>query len=261
MINTVPKVTLFDGHKKRKQRQQEQERRQDAILQQAALEAQEVSRDATLRFLHDFLENSIWKDQVDQNQISIAWDQLPSLHELNTYGELDEGEGTKACRRLFKAVVIWDDLGHGLWQNLKSNSHRSGRVSRELAAAFQQNGGALQGSSGYLTPQRSRGSSRSSSETKFSRKSRKASTDSEDSSASDTTRRSSVADSTPSASRIVPTRSVTEPLCCSDCTTKTVVASRYKLPKIIPSGCANAVRKTMGAFGESMIQGHGGNAL
>ncbi|KAH7129983.1 hypothetical protein B0J13DRAFT_530056 [Dactylonectria estremocensis] len=256
MINTVPKVTLFDGHKKRKQRQQEQERRQDAILQQAALEAQEVSRDATLKFLYDFLENSIWKDQVDQNQISIAWDQLPSMHELNTYGELDEGEGTKACRRLFKAVVIWDDLGHGLWQKLKADAHRSGRVSRELAAAL-----AAQGSSGYLTPQRSRGSSRSSIETKFSRKSRKGSTDTVDSSASDTPRRSSVADTSPSTSRIVPTRSVTEPLCCSDCTTKTVAASRYKLPKIIPSGCANAMRKTMGAFGESMIQGHGGNAL
>ncbi|KAH7013207.1 hypothetical protein EDB80DRAFT_365519 [Ilyonectria destructans] len=262
MPNTVPKVPLFDGHKKRKQRRQAQERQQDAIMKQAAQEAQEASIEATFQYLNDFLENSIWRDQMDQNQISISWDVLPPMHELRTFGELDEGEGTKACRRLFKAVVIWDDLGHGLWLKLKTDDRHSGRVSRELASSFQSEGEL--GTSAYPTPQRSRTSSRSSIESKFSRKSRKPSAEREEANVADPPRRASVAELCPSLRRgssgKIPTRSSTEPLSCSDNAGKAVGGSRYKLPKMIPSGCANAVRKTMGAFGESMIQGHGGGS-
>ncbi|KAF7549476.1 hypothetical protein G7Z17_g6365 [Cylindrodendrum hubeiense] len=263
MHSTVPKVPLFDGHKKRKQRRQEQERQQDRIQQQAALEAQEASREETFKFLNDFLENSIWRDQMDQNQISIAWDVLPPMHELGTFGELDEGEGTKACRRLFKAVVIWDDLGHGLWLKLKNDPRHYGRISRQMASSFQSESEA--GSSAYPTPQRSRGSSQSSVESRFSRKSRKPSTEGQDMNATEVPRRASLADLGPSSrknsSGKIPTRSSTDPQFASDNTGKAVAGSRYKLPKIIPSSCANAVRKTMGAFGDSMIQGHGGSAI
>ncbi|KPM43262.1 hypothetical protein AK830_g3240 [Neonectria ditissima] len=259
MPNT-PKVPLFDGKKKKLQRQ-EQERQQDAILQRAALEAQEASKAATFKFLINFLEDSIWSDQLEQ--ISITYDALPPIQELFTYGELSETEGTHACRRLFKAVVIWDDLGHGLWKNLSNKTRQSGRISRELLSSFQ---GSREGStSGYPTPERSRNNSRSSVESRFSRKSRQQSTDSQEQDAANCSRRASVADLASSfrkgSSGKVPVRRSTDsqlPLAPpAETISRVGTPSRYRLPKMIPNGCANAVRKTMGSFGESMIQGHG----
>ncbi|KAK7418794.1 hypothetical protein QQZ08_011117 [Neonectria magnoliae] len=256
----TPKVPLFDG-KKKKQKRQEQERQQDAIMQRAALEAQEASKAATFKFLNTFLEESIWSDQLDQ--ISITWDALPPMQELFTYGALPETEGTHACRRLFKAVVIWDDLGHGLWKTLKNNTHQSGRVSRELVSSFQS--GRENSTSSYPTPERSRNNSRSSTESRFSKKSRQQSTDSQDLDAAGCPRRASVADLASSfrkgSSGKAPVRRSTDsqvPFADSAETNKAGPQSRYRLPKMIPNGCANAVRKTMGSFGESMIQGHGG---
>lgn len=89
--------------------QQEQDR--------AAREAEMESRARACNYLSTFLHSSPWTDQLDQ--ITIVWDSVPSMEELESYGELDEKEGTHNCRRLFKAVVIWDELGHLLWQTLQ----------------------------------------------------------------------------------------------------------------------------------------------
>lgn len=76
------------------------------------------SRARACNYLSTFLHSSPWTDQLDQ--ITIVWDSVPSMEELDSYGELDEKEGTRNCRRLFKAVVVWDEVGHLLWQTLKA---------------------------------------------------------------------------------------------------------------------------------------------
>ncbi|KAJ9423611.1 hypothetical protein QL093DRAFT_2272120 [Fusarium oxysporum] len=53
----------------------------------------------------------------------LPWENLPSLGELESFARLDKTAGTQACRRLFKAVVIWDDLGLDLWETLNSTFH------------------------------------------------------------------------------------------------------------------------------------------
>lgn len=80
-------------------------------------QAEAESRSRACEYLTAFLLNSPWNDQLDQ--ISIIWESVPSAEELESYGELDEQQGTRNCRRLFKAVVVWDDLGHLLWKTLK----------------------------------------------------------------------------------------------------------------------------------------------
>lgn len=118
--HNVPKVPLFGNPKKRKQKQQQEQKVKEEQLRLQALEEAEFATKAeTSDFLTYYLERSPFKDQCDQ--ISIAWDSLPSLGELQAYGELDKTEGTQACRRLFKAPVIWDDLGLDLWETLSSN--------------------------------------------------------------------------------------------------------------------------------------------
>lgn len=83
----------------------------------AAGEADMESRARACNYLSTFLHSSPWTDQLDQ--ITIVWDSVPSMEELESYGELDEKEGTLNCRRLFKAVVVWDEVGHLLWRTLK----------------------------------------------------------------------------------------------------------------------------------------------
>ncbi|OAA38212.1 hypothetical protein BBO_07221 [Beauveria brongniartii RCEF 3172] len=83
----------------------------------AAREADMESRARACNYLSTFLHSSPWTDQLDQ--ITIVWDSVPSMEELESYGELDEKEGTLNCRRLFKAVVVWDEVGHLLWRTLK----------------------------------------------------------------------------------------------------------------------------------------------
>lgn len=70
------------------------------------------------RYLTNFLQQSCWNDQLDQ--ISIVWDYVPAFNELKRYGHLDEVEGTRACRRLVKAPVVWDQVGNSLWKSLKA---------------------------------------------------------------------------------------------------------------------------------------------
>ncbi|KAM3506577.1 hypothetical protein MY10362_002279 [Beauveria mimosiformis] len=97
-------------------------RRITSYLQQeerdkAAREADMESRTRACNYLSTFLHSSPWTDQLDQ--ITIVWDSVPSMEELESYGQLDEKEGTLNCRRLFKAVVVWDEVGHLLWRTLK----------------------------------------------------------------------------------------------------------------------------------------------
>jgi hypothetical protein len=116
-----PKVPLFGNPKRRKQKQQqeqEQKDKEEKLRLQALEEAEFATKAETSDFLLYYLERSPFKDQSDQ--ISIAWENLPSLSELESFARLDKTAGTQACRRLFKAVVIWDDLGLDLWETLNS---------------------------------------------------------------------------------------------------------------------------------------------
>ncbi|KAF5025782.1 hypothetical protein F66182_2115 [Fusarium sp. NRRL 66182] len=119
--SNVPKVPLFGNPMRRKQKQQqeqEQKDKEEKLRLQALEEAEFATKAETSDFLLYYLERSPFRDQSDL--ISIAWENLPSLGELQTYARLDKIAGTHACRRLFKAVVIWDDLGHDLWETLSS---------------------------------------------------------------------------------------------------------------------------------------------
>ncbi len=93
----------------------------------AAREAEMESRARACNYLSTFLHSSPWTDQLDQ--ITIVWDSVPSMEELESYGELDEKEGTRNCRRLFKAVVVWDEVGHLLWQTLKDAAQQQQQAS------------------------------------------------------------------------------------------------------------------------------------
>ncbi|KHN95908.1 uncharacterized protein MAM_06270 [Metarhizium album ARSEF 1941] len=123
-------TTLFElPLKKRKQRRLlEQEQRRRALL-----EAEEASRSEAWCYIVEFLQQSEWCDQMDQ--IAVASDAVPTMHDLVSYGFLDEKEGTIACRRLFKAPVVWDELGHGLWKVLRSVADQKRAALDEVARA------------------------------------------------------------------------------------------------------------------------------
>ncbi|PHH86752.1 hypothetical protein CDD83_9802 [Cordyceps sp. RAO-2017] len=113
--------------KRRQNRLMEQRRSEQAAVllqEEASLRAQ------ALIYLDDFLHNSQWNDQLDQ--ITIVREAVPTMPELNSYGDLDEKEGTRACRRMFKAVVIWDELGHTLWRTLQAASEQRQLVQRQF---------------------------------------------------------------------------------------------------------------------------------
>ncbi|KAK2593271.1 hypothetical protein QQS21_009036 [Conoideocrella luteorostrata] len=100
--------------KKRKQRRLiEEEQRQRALL-----EAEEESRSQAWNYIFEFLQASEWSDQMAQ--ITVVYDAVPTMNELESFGNLDEKEGTRACRKVFKAPVVWDELGHGLWRVLRA---------------------------------------------------------------------------------------------------------------------------------------------
>ncbi|KFA74325.1 hypothetical protein S40288_03698 [Stachybotrys chartarum IBT 40288] len=81
------------------------------------VQVEESSTARARAFVDDFLHKSPWRDQCDH--IAVLWDEVPTMEELEAYGDLDKDEGTRACRRLFKAPVVWDDLGCGLWEKLR----------------------------------------------------------------------------------------------------------------------------------------------
>ncbi|KAJ6788938.1 hypothetical protein PWT90_05189 [Aphanocladium album] len=104
-------------HKKWRRRRITSDLVQQEERDRVAREAEMESRARACNYLTTFLHSSPWTDQLDQ--ITIVWDSVPSMEELESYGELDEKEGTRNCRRMFKAVVVWDEVGRLLWQTLK----------------------------------------------------------------------------------------------------------------------------------------------
>jgi hypothetical protein len=80
---------------------------------------EDPSRARACAFVDDFIRRSPWVDQFEDHVIAVHWDLIPTMEELETYGDLEAGEGTRACRRFFRAVVVWDDLGRGLWERLR----------------------------------------------------------------------------------------------------------------------------------------------
>lgn len=233
--HNVPKVPLFGNPKKRKQKQQQEQKVKEEQLRLQALEEAEFATKAeTSDFLTYYLERSPFKDQCDQ--ISIAWDSLPSLGELQSYGELDKTEGTQACRRLFKAVVIWDDLGLDLWETLSSNIEQQ-KMYDELDDDLLDEICEEPADWDYTsTPRsRSRGSSRTTSSDNFSGRSRQTSADrysqredSRDSrrgSATDQMRRPSTA-----SGKLPPRRATAPHGMISEYYDS---PSRYRLPKIV----------------------------
>ncbi|KAK3181028.1 hypothetical protein K4F52_007700 [Lecanicillium sp. MT-2017a] len=116
---TLPRAnSIFElPHKKWRRRRVNSAMIERQEKEAATREAEAESRARASEYLTSFLLDSPWNDQLDQ--ISIIWDSVPPMEELELYGELDEQQGTRNCRRLFKAVVVWDDLGHLLWKTLK----------------------------------------------------------------------------------------------------------------------------------------------
>ncbi|GAB0137638.1 hypothetical protein EsDP_00005895 [Epichloe bromicola] len=108
-------TTFFElPHKKRRQRRLiEEEQRQRALL-----EAEEESRTRARNYVVEFLQASEWRHQM--GQITVVYEAVPTMEELESYGDLDEKEGTRTCRKLFKAPVVWEELGHGLWKVLSA---------------------------------------------------------------------------------------------------------------------------------------------
>ena len=97
----------------------------------AAAEEQATLRAQAWLYLHDFIDSSpIWSEM--SSQITIVRDEVPTMPELNSYGELDEKEGTRACRRLFKAVVVWDELGHNLWKTLRDAAEQRAEARKQF---------------------------------------------------------------------------------------------------------------------------------
>lgn len=114
-------------HKKWRRRRVTSDLLQQEERDRVAREAEMESRARACNYLSTFLHTSPWTDQLDQ--ITIVWDSVPSMEELESYGELDEKEGTRNCRRLFKAVVVWDEVGHLLWQTLKDAAQQQQQTS------------------------------------------------------------------------------------------------------------------------------------
>lgn len=77
-------------------------------------------------YLERFLNESEWQDHA----VGIIEEAVPTMGELERYGELDESDGTRACRKMFKAVVVWEQIGHSLWERLRKDSGRDTRVHR-----------------------------------------------------------------------------------------------------------------------------------
>lgn len=95
----------------------DQANREAAMQHTANGQAEQASRDLAHTFLERFLETSEWKDHV--GQIGIIEEAVPTMEELEEYGSLDEADGTRACRKMFKAVVVWEQVGHSLWETLR----------------------------------------------------------------------------------------------------------------------------------------------
>ncbi|KAI1074201.1 hypothetical protein F5B20DRAFT_467826 [Whalleya microplaca] len=87
-------------------------------------------------FLHHFLRTHFGR-YLGYIQLVGA----PTLDQIKLIGnEADQQRGTRACRRLFNAPVLSDEVGHLLWRELRQgaaldHSHERGEFERELERA------------------------------------------------------------------------------------------------------------------------------
>ena len=258
---TPAHIPLFDRPKHRKQQREVKARMQDKLREQAELEAQEIAKFETFDFLMGFLHGSEWKDLSDS--ITIAWDVLPTMQELQTYGRLDKVEGTRACRKLFKVAVVWDDLGCSLWERLSGNAARNKSISSQDTIWEEESNAETEFDqdctcSDTAVPSLSRcqsKSSRTSRGSTSSSRSRHTSSERREERTSDKASTGHCKCRNPKH----PGRRSTEPLPGnSDTQSLQHKDSRKGLPRLLSNNCANAVKRTLGGFGDSMIQAHGG---
>lgn len=262
-VAAASRVPLFD-RKKRKQRRQTEERIQDELRVAAAATAKDELKFETLDYLNEFLVSSGWRDEAEQ--ISIVWEKLPPLKELEAYATLDETDGTRACRKLFKAVVVWDEVGHSLWKKLKADlEEQEEDKRRNLEPIAEDWPGEVNPFSWSSTSCRS-GShcSRSSRKSIESSHSPRSSVDlhrqyDEPTTPPDEARRPSLPWATvPLGERLAMQtsgrRSTEPPLSSLGDAYNSAKAggdSRFTLPKLVSQNCANVVKKTLGRFSES----------
>ncbi|RDA90843.1 hypothetical protein CP533_1530 [Ophiocordyceps camponoti-saundersi (nom. inval.)] len=128
-----PSFFQLPNKKRRQNRPIEHDPEHDASEQTAVLQEEASLRTQALIYLDDFLHNSKWTHQLEQ--IAIVQEAVPTMPELNSWGDLDEKEGTRVCRRLFKAVVVWDELGHDLWRTLRAASEQRKLVQQQFLKA------------------------------------------------------------------------------------------------------------------------------
>lgn len=223
-------------------------RMQDRLRKQAEFEAREIAKFETFDYLNNFLQNSEWRDLADS--VTIAWEDLPTLKVLYTYAALDKVEGTRACRKLFKAAVIWDDLGCSLWKWLNNAAARNRNV------ILEDNEWSLESdhdneytSSEVHLPNLARSPSKSSHMSRgssSSSRSRQSSTERHE----HTLEKSNTSIFRGRHHHKSPVRRSTDPASMAG-----TIDNHCK--KGFPRILSDNVKKTMGAFGESMIQGHG----
>ncbi|KAK0386765.1 hypothetical protein NLU13_6601 [Sarocladium strictum] len=101
----------------------EEANRAATIEKSARSEAEQASRGLARSYLEHFLQTSEWQDHTDR--IGVVDEAVPTMEELESYGSLDEAEGTRACRKMFKAVVVWEKVGHSLWQRLREGDEKT----------------------------------------------------------------------------------------------------------------------------------------
>ncbi|PHH78970.1 hypothetical protein CDD80_5911 [Ophiocordyceps camponoti-rufipedis] len=130
--SSSPSPSFFQLPNKKRRQNRPVDHEDDGGEQAAVLQEEASLRTQALVYLDDFLHNSKWTDQLDQ--ITIVQEAVPTMPELNSYGDLDEKEGTRVCRRLFKAVVVWDELGHHLWRTLRAASDQRRLVQQQFEA-------------------------------------------------------------------------------------------------------------------------------
>ncbi|PFH59825.1 hypothetical protein XA68_11843 [Ophiocordyceps unilateralis] len=136
-----PSPSFFQLPNKKRRQNRPIEHDDDVSEQTAVLQEEASLRTQALVYLDDFLHNSKWTDQLDQ--IAIVQEAVPTMPELNSYGDMDEKEGTRVCRRLFKAVVVWDELGHNLWRTLRAASEQRKLVQRQFEGSLKATSGDM----------------------------------------------------------------------------------------------------------------------
>jgi hypothetical protein len=228
--------------KARKQQKEAKARFFDKNRAERAFEAQAMVKFETFDYLHHFIHNSEWKNFAEQ--ITIDWESLPPKSEVESYGKLNKAEGTRACRKLFKAAVIWDDLGCSLWECLSgyNNPRNMNRILEEdeSSSEHEHDNYTLDASDPARRP------SISSKVSQGSAGSRRPS--------ADHLQDIGLALERTSSAIFKGRRSRTEPIPHVSTPDKN---SHIGFPRIL----SHNVRRTMGSFGESMIQGHGGRAM